>query len=102
MEPAYYRLNDQNLPVPISRDEWFADSGHQNLVAKDDVGDVNVSTVFLGLDHNVSIRGAPILWETMVFGGPLDQEMERYTSADAARVGHERWIQRVKDAERRR
>lgn len=64
-------------------------------VALDVVGDVKVSTVFLGLDHSFA-HGAPVLFETMVFGGPLDQEQERYATRDEARAGHAAMLERVK------
>lgn len=50
---------------------------------------IRVSTVFLGLDHNWSGEGPPILWETIVFGGPRCREMNRYDSRAAALAGHE-------------
>jgi len=64
--------------------EWFANT-EARIVARDDLPDgVQVSTVFLGLDHNFFGRGAPVLWETMIFGGPHDQYQTRATSrADA-------------------
>ena len=31
--------------------------------------EVTISTVFLGIDHNFSKSGRPILFETMIFGG---------------------------------
>lgn len=46
-----------------------------------------VSTIFLGLDHNFS-GGEPILFETMIFGGPLDGEQWRYHTYDEAKRGH--------------
>jgi hypothetical protein len=50
---------------------------------------VNVSTVFLGLDHSFG-GGPPVLWETMIFGGPLDQRRQwRYRSKLEALRGHE-------------
>jgi hypothetical protein len=53
-----------------------------------------VSTVFLSLDH--SWHGPPpVLWETMVFGGLLDGEQERYTSYRDAVRGHRRMCWRV-------
>lgn len=59
---------------------------------------VEVSTVFLGLDHRFSIDppGPPILFETMVFGGPLDEEQERYCTWEEAEAGHARWVKNVK------
>jgi hypothetical protein len=53
-----------------------------------DRGRVEVSTVFLVVDHNWSGEGPPVLWESMTFGGPADGAQRRYTSRDAAVVGH--------------
>lgn len=49
---------------------------------------VDVSTVFLGLDHNWTCNGPPLLFETLVIGGPLDQEMYRYATWQEAERGH--------------
>jgi hypothetical protein len=57
-------------------------------VAQDWIEDMHVSTVFLGIDHDFTFQGPPVLWETMIFGGPLDGYMERYTSREAAIQGH--------------
>jgi hypothetical protein len=58
---------------------------------------IRVSTVFLGLDHAFGGIG-PILFETMVFGGPLDQEQERYSTWEEAEAGHAAILERVKVA----
>lgn len=50
---------------------------------------VRVSTVFLAIDHNFQQAGEPLLWETMIFGGPLDLFQWRYTSRELALKGHE-------------
>ncbi len=58
--------------------------------------EIEVSTVFLGMDHGHGIRkGKPVLFETMVFGGKLNQDMERYTSWAAAEKGHKRMVKEV-------
>lgn len=50
---------------------------------------VDVSTVFLALDHNY-FGGPPLLFETMIFGGPEDQEFqERWSTFQGAKAGHE-------------
>ena len=54
--------------------------------------DFEVSTVFLGLDHNFSGEGDPVLWETMIFEGPLDLSMWRYRSREDAVVGHRTFV----------
>lgn len=58
--------------------------------------EIRISTVFLVIDHGLG--SVPILWETMVFGGPLDMEQERYVSCEAAEQGHAEMVQRVTDA----
>lgn len=50
---------------------------------------VVVSTVFLGMDHGFGRQDRPVLWESMVFGGRLNERQERYTSHADAVAGHE-------------
>ena len=59
------------------------------------IGEVRVSTVFLGLDHSLGV-GPPMLFETMVFGGALDQEQDRCSTWEAAEEMHELMCERVK------
>ena len=64
-------------------------------VAKDVIGKVRVSTVFLGLDHNLD-GGKPILFETMIFGGRHDGYQERYSTWEEAEKGHKKALRIVK------
>lgn len=61
------------------------------------VGEIRISTVFLGLDHSFTPGAEPILFETMIFGGALDQEMDRCCTYEAAIKMHELMIERVKN-----
>ena len=77
---------------------WFEEANR--TVAKTAITpSVEVSTVFLGLDYNFEGYGEPILFETMVFGGALDQEQARYRTWDEASVGHISMVKHAKDAE---
>jgi hypothetical protein len=58
-------------------------------------GDVRVSTVFLGLDHNFSDHGPPLLFETMAFVGHDDVGQERYATWAEAEAGHARRVAEV-------
>lgn len=96
MRSDKYTLVDKK-PVPVSDLTKWA-KGYETLdrrVAYTDVGDVKVSTVFLGLDHNFSDDGPPVLFETCVFGGTLDGEMDRYSTWDEAEAGHAAMVARV-------
>jgi hypothetical protein len=79
--PIYNRLGE-----PIDMDEYVrlhgnshADAMRYARVDETDINDdVYVSTVWLGLDHNWG--GRPHIFETMVFGGPLNEQLERYST----------------------
>ena len=53
--------------------------------------DLEVSTVWLGLNHRWS-DGPPLIWETMIFGGDHDLQCWRYSSRQAAYDDHERIV----------
>jgi len=57
--------------------------------------DVRVSTMFLGMDHGGYMDDVPILFETMVFGGPNDQYMDRCSTWEEAEDMHKRVLAMV-------
>jgi hypothetical protein len=74
--------------------KWFED-GDKRRVALTEIGDVRISTVFLGIDHSFG-GGAPILFETMIFEGEHDQYQERYHTLEEAMIGHEKAVSLAK------
>ena len=72
--------------------KWY-ETADRNI-EKTKVGKVNISTVFLGTDHSFG-DGPPLLYETMIFGGELDQEQDRYTTKAEATIGHKRMVAKV-------
>jgi len=87
----HYKLDTDGQPVACDLLEWatwFEGAGASRIVAQDMVGDVQVSTVFLALDHDWSGAGPPVLWETMIFGGRHSDYQRRYSSREAAVAGH--------------
>lgn len=85
-----HKVKDVNL---MTWAKWFETNDRH--VADEKIGDVRISTIFLGLDHSFG-SGPPLLFETMVFGGPLDQEMDRYSTREEAEKGHKEMIDKVK------
>ncbi len=53
---------------------------------------VTVSTVWLGMDHSFLSYGPPRIYESLVFGGPCDGNMDRYSTRAEAEAGHERMV----------
>ncbi|MGL5937042.1 MAG: hypothetical protein ACRCZI_15630 [Cetobacterium sp.] len=79
---------------------WFESHTEDRVIALTVVQpEIKVSTVFLGLDHSFRMTGPPLIFETMVFGGFLDQEQVRYATIAEARAGHFAMVERVKRAE---
>jgi hypothetical protein len=94
----WYILNNNNKPIPasiIEAADWLEEGSDRRTVKRDEIGDITVSTVFLGLDHSWTPGGKPVLWETMIFGGEHDQYQERYTSHKDALEGHKKALELV-------
>ena len=60
-----------------------------------------VATRFLSMNMTLADQTPePLVFETRVKGGWLDDKWERFATIDDAREGHERWVTRVREAER--
>jgi hypothetical protein len=91
----YYTLNPQGKPVhephPLKWVAWFSQT--EPRIARDEIQDAVVSTLFLGHAH----EEPPILWETMILGGQLDQVCDRCGgNQEQAEAMHARMVSRVK------
>jgi len=53
---------------PIEWGRWYETADRH--VAKTTIDKIEISTVFLGLDHNFAENGVPLIFETMTFGAP--------------------------------
>jgi hypothetical protein len=92
----YYILNDNKEPIEADLKEYckFLDILENKIVKQETIGNTKISTVFLGQDIGNGI-GAPILFETMCFGGILDNEQWRYQTFGEALEGHQKVIEMV-------
>ena len=90
MTDKYILINGQPVVEPdvIKWGRWFEAADDERIISKTIVNEARVSTVFLGIDHNFSTGGEPILWETMIFGGQHDGWQERYISREKAVERH--------------
>jgi hypothetical protein len=97
MSDKYILENKKPVPCDdlMTWAKWI-ENPENKIVKQTMVGDVKVSTVFLGLDHNFGGGGKPILFESMIFGGPHDQDQHRYHTWDEAERGHEELVAKVK------
>jgi hypothetical protein len=73
--------------------DWWASADRR--VERGFIGESEVSTVFLGVVHGHDSDGQPLLFETLVFGGPLADEMTRCATYEEAVVMHKEMCARV-------
>lgn len=103
------RLRDQGTEMSryfdrkgrsITMAEWAQSrQGDKRRVALDTIkpGE-SASTVWLGLDHRgYGDEGTPLIFETMIFGGPHDQYLDRYSTEEAALAGHNRIVAALRE-----
>ena len=76
--------------------EWgdFFEKIENRVIKKETIG-VEVSTVFIGIDHGFG--GPPLWFETIIFGGHHDGYRERYATYEEAEAGHARAVKIVKN-----
>jgi len=107
--------NPKEEPDLMTWARWFETANEERIVARTDLKDVYVSTVFMGLDHNFGL-GKPILWETLVFENKTTTEEymgrkftfhktvgeygERYHTKDEAMSGHLLTVAKIKANEK--
>ena len=85
-DPEYF----MGMCVTIA-ENWF---GHEAI------GEIHVSTIFLGIDHAHGFNARPLLFETMIFGGgeDIDLYQVRCCTWDEAMEEHAKAIEIVKNA----
>ena len=82
--PNYYDPDGQ----PITMQDWLTKFSEANQrVALDERDGIEVSTVWLGRDHQYG-DGPPLIFETMIFGGEHDEYQWRYSTRAGAEAGH--------------
>jgi hypothetical protein len=75
---------------------WAMKSAPDCRIALTHLGDCEVSTVFIGLDHNdTSEPHTPVLFETMVFGSVNNYYRERCCTLDDAMRQHDLIVARI-------
>lgn len=99
----YYKLDGKNIVECRDMMEWAmwyetACRTGDRHVALDFIFGIRVSTVFLGIDHNYSMNGRPVLFETIVFVGRSgrDIDMRRYCLYEQAEAGHKEIVEDIK------
>jgi hypothetical protein len=86
----YILVDRKPVPEPdlLKWAAWIKDR-EKSIVAQTEIGNIFVSTIFLGLDYNFLGNGEPILFETMAFkGGESLDIQERCCTWEQAEAQH--------------
>lgn len=106
MRPMWYILDKDKNPVPakdmIQANLLLVDTDSRrvaldDIIVEDYAITITVSTVFLVLDHNHSPKGKPVLFESMIFNGELNQSLDRNRTWKEAEAGHKKMVELVKN-----
>lgn len=99
MSITEYILDENNVACPcedvMEWVEWFKKTDRR--VANTIINESRISTVFLGIDHNFG-DGEPLLFETMVFGGELDDSQWRCSTYLEAQEQHKTVCKKVEES----
>lgn len=97
----FYKLVDRK-PVVCSCTEWVESFNDvkATTVNRSDIDGTIVSTVFVGIAFDQYAFDNPALFESMIFGGALDQEQQRCATLVEAEAMHLRFVDRVKESQK--
>ena len=99
---GYYYILDGKTPVPVGDikqwGQWFEKA--DRTVKKSTVEDMEISTVFLGMEHG-EFEGQPLLFETMIFSGEFNEEMIRTTTWEKAERVHDVVVDRLRERQKK-
>ncbi len=99
IDGRFYKLVDRT-PTPCTLAEFaYAMENEKNrIIEQTMVEDLQVSTVFTGIDQNWTNEGEPILFDTVVFGLPDDLRPQwSFSSCDEAMEIHKLIVQVLTD-----
>jgi len=100
MSDKYILLPDKSVRPVDDLLEWAAwFEAADRVVAKTQVDrHVEVSTIFLGVNHSLFSEGSPRIFETAVITPSDNQIVERYATYEEAVLGHGRYVIAAREA----
>ena len=97
----FYKLIDRKVVEAESIEDMIANYDLWTVKKTDILGDgdqedVFVSTVFLGQDLSFGMSDDPIVFETMIFGGPYNYTVRRFSSIEDAETCHDKFVEKIR------
>jgi hypothetical protein len=102
-----YILDENNNVIPADLIEWgrfLEDNKGDSIVKQEHIGDLWISTVFIGLDYRLALQEEklkpnykPDIFETTIFKDDRDIYCNRYSTWREAEEGHKKAVEWVKN-----
>ena len=89
-------LSDSGAAFEMRYDRVSGKISDYARIGEDRVGDVRVSTVWLGLNHAFERNSKLLIFESMTFGGDTDGECVRYATEQEAIDGHRNIVENLR------
>ena len=96
----HWILDEKCRPIEVDLFTWamWFESA-KRIVCQETIAQNRISTIFLGIDHDLLGDGPPVLWETMTFGAKRDGYCDRCAGTiEQAEAMHEHMVRRVCEA----
>ena len=101
----WYKLNEDHSVEVLPDGEYPKEdsfNGPTKHIGDTIINDQRVSTVFLFFDHGLNFGtpekpSDPVLFESMIFGGPYDDYQRRYCTYQEALEGHNNLIKALEE-----
>lgn len=93
-----YIYDKQGQPIEMEQFAALLADLDYKIVGRTKIGNAEVSTVWLGIDHNFMREdSAPLIFETMIFGGGHDEFQWRWHTEEEAIDGHDAIVEALKE-----
>lgn len=96
MSVQWYDRAGQPLLKDYAQVERLLADPEYKIVKRTELGDVVVSTVWLGIDHRFG-NGPPLIFETMIFGGEHDNDQWHYATEAEAEAHHDALVTALRE-----
>lgn len=101
----HWILDEHHQPVLVDLMTWArwyegdgASMDHRRVAFTELAPGIEVSTVFLGIDHSFGFGDRPLLFESMAFTDYGGDQCDRYATWEEAEAGHARMVEEVRAA----
>lgn len=93
-----YYYDRVGAPISYERYKHLKGDDEYRRIGRTELDRAVVATSWMGSNLRPGGGGPPLIFETLVYGGPLDLLGDRYATECEAIAGHDQWVAKVRAA----